>query len=224
MKRVVLFILTNILVVITISVVLHLLGVDRYMTSRYGIDYGQLGIFCLVWGVGGAFLSLAISRMMAKMMMGVKVIDPSQAGPEERWLVNTVHRLAEKNGITTMPEVGIYESPEVNAFATGPSRNRALVAVSSGILQRMDKNELEGVLGHEMTHVSNGDMVTMTLLQGIINAFVMFLARVIAFAISQGGRRDEREERGGFGGGSYFLVMILEMVFGLLGSMVIMAF
>jgi heat shock protein HtpX len=222
MKRILLFLVTNILIMATIQVVVRLLGLDRWFYA-YGINYQQLALFCLVWGMGGAFISLSLSKVMAKWMMGVQVIDPSQAGPEERWLIGTVHRIAEKKGLHTMPEVGIYESPEVNAFATGPSKNSALVAVSSGILQRMDHDQLEGVLGHELSHVANGDMVTMTLLQGVVNAFVMFLARVIAFALAQGGRRDDRE-RGNYGMGYFMVEMALQMVFSLLGSLVIFAF
>ena len=135
--------------------------------------------------MGGAFISLALSRVMAKWMMGVKVIDPGQARGDAAELVAMVHRLAAAAGLPAMPEVGVYDSPEVNAFATGPTKSRALVAVSTGILSAMDRDELEGVLGHEISHVANGDMVTMTLIQGIVNAFVMFLARVIGFFISQ---------------------------------------
>ncbi len=208
----------NILVVATISILLQILGVKPYLT-RYGMDYQSLAIFCLVWGMGGAFISLLISKQMAKWMMGVHVIDGNSTGREERLIVQKVHALAQKAGLTKMPEVGIYESPEVNAFATGPSRSNSLVAVSRGLLNRMNEAEVEGVLGHEVSHIANGDMVTMTLIQGVVNAFVMFLARVIAFAISAAGR--ERDDRRGFGG-SYFLVQFaLEMVFMVLGSMVV---
>jgi heat shock protein HtpX len=127
--------------------------------------------------MGGSFISLAISRIMAKMMLGVKVIDPASASGDAAWLVQTVHHLASAAGLPEMPQVGIYQSPELNAFATGPTKSRSLVAVSSGLLERMDRNQVEGVLGHEIAHVANGDMVTMTLLQGVVNAFVMFLAR-----------------------------------------------
>jgi len=178
--------------------------------------------FCLVWGMGGAFISLAISRIMAKMMMGVKVIDPRQLhDPQLQWLVETVHRLARSAGISTMPEVGIYDSPEVNAFATGPTKNRALVAVSSGLLNRMGRDQVEGVLGHEVAHVANGDMVTMTLIQGVVNAFVMFLARAIAFAVAQSGRRDDNEGSS-FSSGTYLIVQfVLEIVFMILGSILV---
>src|SRR5262245_1042915 len=162
-KRIVLFLLTNVLVVITISILLSVLGIRPYLTAR-GIDYGSLMAFCLVWGMGGAFISLGLSRVMAKRMMGVQVIDPSTADAGAQNLVQLVHRLAQADGLP-MPEVGLYESDDLNAFATGPSRSRALVAVSTGLLRRMDRPEVEGVLGHEVTHIANGDMVTMTLLQ-----------------------------------------------------------
>lgn len=221
-KRVFLFIATNILVMVSISLILNLLGVRGYMTA-YGINYEQLAIFCLVWGMGGAFISLGLSRIMAKMMMGVKVIDPNTRDNTLSELVQTVHNLAKSAGLSKMPEVGVYDSPELNAFATGPTRNRALVAVSTGLLQRMNREELEGVLGHEIAHVANGDMVTMTLVQGIINAFVMFLARVIAFVITNALRRNDDEGESHAGGGMmhFFIVMAVEMVLMIFGSMVV---
>jgi heat shock protein HtpX len=218
MKRVFLFLTVNILMVVTISILLNVLGVRPYLTAR-GLDYQSLAVFCLVWGMGGAFISLGLSRFMAKWMMGVKVIDPSQASGDAAWLVQTVHGLAQAAGLPQMPEVGVYNSPEVNAFATGPTKSRALVAVSAGLMQRMDRTQVEGVLGHEISHVANGDMVTMTLLQGVINAFVMFLARIIAFALSS-----RNDDRGGRQSSPYFMVFLLEMVLGILGSMVVMAF
>lgn len=222
-KRIGLFLLTNLLVMVSISLILNLLGVRGYITA-YGIDYQQLMIFCLVWGMGGAFISLALSRFMAKHAMGVQLIDPKRASGIEAELVERVYRLAKNAGISTMPQVGIYESPELNAFATGPTRNRSLVAVSSGLLQRMDTEELEGVLAHEISHVANGDMVTLTLIQGVVNAFVMFLARVIAFAIAQA-LRDRDERGGGMGHFAQMMVtMVLEMVFMIFGSMVVAAF
>ena len=183
-KRILLFLATNILVMLTISILVQLLGLNRGL-GAYGIDYGQLMLFCLVWGMAGSLISLALSRVMAKMMMGVRVIDPATNDPQERALVDTVYALARGARLPAMPEVGYYDSPEVNAFATGPTRSKALVAVSTGLLQRMNRDEVEGVLGHEISHVANGDMVTMTLIQGVVNAFVLFLARVIAFAITQ---------------------------------------
>ena len=220
-KRIFLFLAVNILVMTTISLLLHLLGVRPYLTA-YGIDYTQLMAFCLVWGFGGAFISLAMSRMMAKWMMGVQVIDPNTRDAELARLVQTVHNLARAAHLPAMPEVGIYDSPEVNAFATGPTKARSLVAVSTGLLHRMGDDEIEGVLAHEISHVGNGDMVTMTLLQGVVNAFVMFLSRVIAFAISQAlrGERDDRER--GVGGMFFYLVQFaLEIVFMILGSIVV---
>ncbi|MDB5049076.1 MAG: htpX [Fibrobacteres bacterium] len=215
-KRILLLVATNILVVLTISLILNLLGVSRFL-SGYGANHTGLFLFCLAWGFGGAFFSLAISRIVAKMSMGVTVIDPRQPG-RFSGLVETVHALAQKAGLPAMPEVGVYESREVNAFATGPTRSRALVAVSTGLLQQMNREELEGVLGHEIAHVANGDMVTMTLLQGVINAFVMFLARIIAMALSARGRDNDE----GFGlGGNWMVVMMLEAVLSPLGFIVV---
>jgi heat shock protein HtpX len=180
-----------------------------------GLNYQALFLFCLVWGMGGAIVSLLISRIMAKMLLGVKAIDPATTNPEERWLVDTVYRLARHANLTTMPEVGWYESDEVNAFATGPTRNRALVAVSSGLMNRMSRDQVEGVLGHEITHVSNGDMVTMTLVQGIVNAFVMFIARVIAFFASQGVREESRAMV------NFLVTIVLQIVLSILGMIVV---
>jgi heat shock protein HtpX len=216
-KRIALFLITNILVVLTISILLQLLGL-RYGISAYGINYGQLMLFCLVWGMAGSLISLGISRVIAKRMMGVQVIDANTRDPQERTLVEIVHGLARAAGLPAMPEVGYYDSPEVNAFATGPTKSRALVAVSSGLLQRMNRDEVEGVLGHEITHVANGDMVTMTLLQGVVNAFVLFFARVIAFAVSQGVREESR------GMVQFAVIMLLQIVLGLLGAIVVAAF
>lgn len=215
MKRIFLFILTNILVVLTISLLLNLLGVRPYMTAN-GIDMGQLAIFCLVWGMTGSLISLAISRMMAKWTMGVKVVPRTSS--EYAQLVMMVEQLARKAGLSTMPEVGIYESPEVNAFATGPSRNRSLVAFSTGLLQSMNQNEIEGVAAHEIAHIANGDMVTMTLLQGVVNAFVMFFARIIAWGISQNVREENRYMT------QFMVTFLLEMVLGVLGMIVVCSF
>ncbi len=216
-KRIFLFAAVNLLVVLTISIVLNLFGIRPYLNA-YGLDYQQLLIFCLIWGMGGAFISLALSRVMAKWMMGVQIINPSQAQGEDAWLINTVHQLAQSAGLPRMPEVGVYESPELNAFATGPTRARALVAVSSGLLQNMDREEVKGVLGHEIAHVANGDMVTMTLLQGIINAFVMFIARVLAFFVSQAVRDDARYVV------NFLVTIVLEILLSFLGFLVVAAF
>lgn len=223
LKRVFLFLAVNILVVVTLSIVTGLLGIQPYLRAT-GIDYQMLLYFCLVWGMGGAFISLGLSRSMAKWMMGVEVIDPNTRDPRLQQLVQMVHRLAQGAALPSMPEVGVYDSPEVNAFATGPTRSRALVAVSTGILEQMDRSELEGVLGHEISHIANGDMVTMTLIQGVVNAFVMFLARAIGFAIATMARgRDEGSE--GFSYLTYFItVTVLEILFMVLGSIVVFWF
>lgn len=216
-KRIALFMAVNILVVATISIVLSLLGVGPYLTQQ-GIDYPSLMAFCLVWGFGGAFISLALSRIMAKWMMGVKLVDASVKDPDLRWLVQTVHLHANRAGLSKMPEVGVFESADPNAFATGPTKSRSLVAVSTGLLQRMDKNEVEGVIAHEVAHVANGDMVTMTLIQGVVNAFVMFLARVAAFVISSNVKEENRRMV------NMFTTIALEIVFGILGMLVVSAF
>ncbi len=217
-KRFFLFIAVNILILATLSITMRLLGVGNYFSAR-GIDYNSLMMFCLVWGMGGAFISLALSRVMAKWMMGVVVIDPDTREPELGELVRTVHKLARAANLPAMPEVGYYPSPEINAFATGPTKSRALVAVSAGLLERMDRVQLEGVLAHEISHIANGDMVTMTLIQGIINAFVMFLARVIAFFIANRGRDEESSSAP-----SYLIIFLLEMVLSVLGMLVVSAF
>jgi heat shock protein HtpX len=221
-KRIFLFLAINFLVILTLSLVLNLFNVRPFLTA-HGIDYTSLLIFCLIWGMGGAFISLALSRVMAKWLMGVRVVDPNTNDPHLRKLVETVYSLARDAHLPDMPEVGVYNSPEVNAFATGPTKRRALVAVSSGLLQKMHQKELEGVLAHEITHVANGDMVTMTLIQGIINAFVMFLARILASIFSGLGK-----SRNGSGGGSYvsymIFVFLFEIVFMLLGSIVVAFF
>ena len=219
-KRVFLFIVVNILVVVTLSVVTGILGIRPYL-SEFGIDYTMLMYFCLIWGMGGAFISLALSRVMAKTLYGVQVIDPNTRDPGLQDLVQTIYRLARSANLPSMPEVGVYESGEVNAFATGPTRSRALVAVSTGLLSRMNRSEVEGVLGHEVAHISNGDMVTMTLIQGVVNAFAMFLARVIAFAIASAGRGRDGEGEG-FSYVTYFVTyVVLEILLMILGSLVV---
>ncbi len=218
-KRIALFIAVNALVMVTISIILNVLGVKPYITA-YGMDYQSLMVFCLIWGMGGAFISLALSRMMAKWMMGVQVIPPNVDDPNLRELVSMVHELARKAQLPVMPEVGLYDSPEVNAFATGPSKSRSLVAVSTGLLNRMGREEVKGVLGHEVAHIANGDMVTMTLIQGVVNAFVMFLARAIAYALTMA-RGQDNEEREGTPMSYYAVQFVLEIVFMILGSMVV---
>ena len=213
-KRIFLFIATNIAIVLTLSIVVSFLGVTQGITAD-GIDLGALMTFCLVWGMAGSFISLQMSRWIAKRATGVQLIAGPTGSQELDWLYATVERLARQANLP-MPEVGVYESPEVNAFATGPSKSRSLVAVSSGLMRGMRQDEVEGVLAHEVAHIANGDMVTMTLLQGVINAFVMFAARVIAHFVTRSG-----DDRGGSGGGMYFLtVMVLQIVFGILGSLI----
>lgn len=217
-KRIFLFLAVNALILVTLSLTLNLLGVRPYLSAS-GIDYGSLMVFCLVWGMGGAFISLGLSRVMAKWMMGVKVIDPNTSEPELAALVQLVHNLAKAANLPKMPEVGYYDSPEINAFATGPTKSRALVAVSAGLLGSMDRAQLEGVLGHEISHIANGDMVTMTLLQGVINAFVMFLARVIAFFLTRS--RDGERSSSWM---NFLIIMVLEIVLSAFGMMLVAAF
>src|SRR5688572_32305318 len=208
-KRIFLFLATNLAIVLTLTVVVSILGVAG------GPDIGSLAVFCLVWGMGGAFLSLQMSRWIAKRATGVHLIDGRTGDAQLDWLHQTVERLTRQANLP-MPEVGVYESGEVNAFATGPSKSRSLVAVSSGLMRAMRPEEIEGVLAHEVAHIANGDMVTMTLLQGVINAFVMFAARVIAHLVTRTG-----DDRGGSGGGMYFLVvMVLQIALGILGSLI----
>jgi heat shock protein HtpX len=212
-KRILLFVLTNLAVVFVLTIVVSLFG-GTYVT-RNGLDLGVLATFCLVWGMVGAFLSLLMSRWVAKRAMGIRLVDGRTGHEELDWLYRSVERLTQQAQLP-MPEVGYYESPELNAFATGPSKRKSLVAVSSGLLRGMRRDEVEGVLAHEVAHIANGDMVTMTLLQGVINAFVMFLARVVAFAIaSRGNSRDDRSPMVEF-----MVVIVLQIVFGILGSMI----
>lgn len=178
-KRILLFLLTNIAIMVTLSIVLSLLGVAGYINPDGGINHTSLMVFAFVWGMGGAFISLLMSRFIAKRALGVKLVTGQTGNAELDWLYNTVSRLAQQADLP-MPEVGYYESPEVNAFATGPSKKKSLVAVSSGLLTNMRREETEGVLAHELAHIQNGDMVTMTLIQGVVNAFVLYLSRVIA--------------------------------------------
>jgi heat shock protein HtpX len=214
-KRIFLFIVTNLAVVLTLTIVLNFLGVGRYVGPG-GLDIRALALFCLVWGMGGAFISLQMSRWIAKRATGMKLVDGHTGNPRADRVYAMIASLTQKAGLP-MPEVGIYDSPEVNAFATGPSKSRALVAVSTGLLGSMRDEEVEGVLAHEVTHISNGDMVTMTLLQGVINAFVMFLARLIAYVIAN---RGDSRDRGGYSGGSFMVVMVLQIVLGILGSLI----
>ena len=218
MKRIFLFVLTNIAVLAVISIVMRLFGFDGYMYER-GLNYTALAVFSIVWGSVGSFISLAISKWMAKRSMKVQVIEKA-SNETEMWLIDTVRRQAESAGIG-MPEVGIFESPSPNAFATGMSRNNALVAVSTGLLDNMQRNEVEAVLGHEVSHVANGDMITMALLQGILNAFVIFFSRIIGYAMSAAMRSDNR---GGYGIGQFIGTMIAQIILGFLAAMIINKF
>jgi heat shock protein HtpX len=213
MKRVFLLILTNIAVMLVLSVVVHVLGLDRYLAANGGM--GGLLLVSAILGFGGAFISLAISKWMAKRSMGVRVIT-QPANADEDWLVRTVRAQAEMAGIG-MPEVGIFDSPQPNAFATGARRDAALVAVSTGLLRAMKRNEVEAVLGHEIAHVANGDMVTLTLIQGVLNTFVFFLSRVIGEIIDKAVLRNER----GRGAGYFITVMVLQIVLGIFANMIV---
>ncbi|MBA2078960.1 protease HtpX [Rhodanobacter sp. PCA2] len=222
MRRIVLFLATNIAVLLLLSIVCHLFGVDQ-MAAAQGLG-GSTGllIYAAVFGMGGAFISLAMSKWMAKMSTGARVIT-QPANEAERWLVETVRRHAQNAGIA-MPEVAIYDAPEMNAFATGMTKNSSLVAVSTGLLEQMDREQVAAVLGHEIGHVANGDMVTMALIQGVLNTLVILAARVVGRLVDSwlsGGRDDNR---GSTGIGYFVTVMVLQLVFGLFASMVVMAF
>jgi heat shock protein HtpX len=214
MKRIFLFLLTNLAVVLVLSIVARVTGLDTWL-AVHGQSYVGLLVFAAFFGFAGSFISLAMSKFMAKRSMGVRVISPTSPDPTEQWLLSVVGHHARNVGVT-MPEVGIFDSPEPNAFATGARRNAALVAVSSGLLQRMGRQQVEAVLGHEMTHVANGDMVTLTLVQGVVNTFVIFLSRVI------GGFLSRSED--GRGGGYFVTVIVLQLVFGILANMIVMWF
>ena len=217
MKRIVLFIATNLAIVLVLSLTLRVLGVEPYLTAQ-GLNLGSLLIFAAVFGMGGSFISLAISKWMAKRSVGAVVIDNPRT-PAEIWLVDTVRRQARQAGIG-MPEVAVFDSPQVNAFATGMNKNKALVAVSTGLLQSMSKEEAEAVLGHEVSHVANGDMVTLALIQGVVNTFVMFLARVIGYLVDKVVFKTERGT-----GPAFFVTMIIaELVLGVLASIIVMWF
>ena len=216
MKRIVLFILTNLAVVLVLGTVASLLGVNRFLTSN-GLNLGALLGFALVMGFGGAFISLLISKPLAKWSSGVQVIEQAQ-NADQAWLVNTVQKLAHTAQIG-MPEVGIFEG-EPNAFATGAFKNSALVAVSTGLLQSMTHEEIEAVLAHEVAHIANGDMVTMTLIQGVMNTFVVFLSRVIGYAVDSFLRKND-ENSSGPGIGYYVTSFVLDIILGFAASMVV---
>jgi heat shock protein HtpX len=214
-KRIGLFLLTNVLVMVTISIAWSIIS------SVFGFNLGAVGglgglmVFCLLWGMGGAFISLFISKFMAKSAYGVKIIDSNTMDSTEREVLNMVKNCAERAGLKKMPEVGIYESDVINAFATGPSKSNSLVAVSTGLLNSMSRDEVEGVIGHEVAHIANGDMVTMTLIQGVVNAFAMFISRILARIISS--NVDEK-----ISGVVYFAVTIVgDILFTILGSILV---
>jgi heat shock protein HtpX len=216
MKRIFLFVLTNLAVVLVLGVVASLLGVNRYLTAN-GLNLGALLGYALIMGFGGAIISLLISKPVAKWSSGVQVIEqPGNA--DEKWLVDTVRHLSEKAGIG-MPEVGIFEG-DPNAFATGAFRDSALVAVSTGLLQNMTHEEIEAVLGHEVAHIANGDMVTMTLIQGVMNTFVVFLSRVIGYAVDSFLRKND-EENTGPGMGYWITTIVLDIVLGFAAAIVV---
>lgn len=218
-KRILLLVVTNVLILITISIVLTILPIGSYIQQDGTLNLATLLVFSAVIGFSGAFISLAISRWMAKMMMKVRVLDPNGTlSSRERDFVDKVHRLCREAGLQKMPEVGIYDSPEVNAFATGPTKSRSLVAVSAGLLNEMDDRAVEGVLAHEVAHIANGDMITMTLLQGIVNTFVVFLARIAAWAVA----RFVREEMSWIV--HLIAVIVFQIAFSILGSIVVLAY
>jgi len=218
-KRIMLFLGTNIAIIVVLGTVLRLLGVDRLLQADGGaLDYQALLIFAAVFGMGGSFLSLAISKWMAKRAMGVRVIE-KPANAREQWLIDTVRQQARAAGVG-MPEVGIYDAPQVNAFATGMNRNNALVAVSSGLLQTMTRDEAEAVLAHEVCHVQNGDMVTLALIQGVVNTFVIFLARVIGHFVDRAVFKNER----GHGPGFWITTIVAEILLAVLASVIVMWF
>lgn len=218
-KRIALFLLLNIAIVLTISLLLQLLGIRPYLNAK-GIDYRALAAFCLIWGMAGALISLSLSRILAKSLMNIRLISPNTQNEEEYFLYQTVVKLTQKAGLPEIPEVGIFDHPSPNAFATGPTKSRSLVAVSTGLLQTMSKTEIEGVLGHEISHIANGDMVTMTLLQGVVNAFVMFLARVLAFFLSGNSKDSDRRSSASF----YALTFLFEILFMILGAIVVASY
>jgi heat shock protein HtpX len=217
MKRILLFLATNMAIVLVLSVTMRLLGVEPYLNAN-GLNLGALLIFAAVMGFGGSLISLVISKWTAKMSVGAKVIETPQ-NAQERWLVETVARQSQVAGIA-MPEVAIYESSDVNAFATGMSKNSSLIAVSTGLLQKMTREEAEAVLGHEVSHAANGDMVTLALIQGVVNTFVMFLSRVIGHLVDKVVFKTERGQ-----GPAFFVTMIIaELILGVLASIIVMWF
>jgi heat shock protein HtpX len=220
MKRIFLFILTNLAVVFVISITLRLLGVDRWVNETGGINFTALLVLSAVIGFAGSLVSLLMSKWSAKRMVGAKVIENPQ-DPTERWLVDTVRRQAGAAGID-MPEVAIYDAPDVNAFATGWNRNSALVAVSTGLLRNMSRDEAEAVLGHEISHVANGDMVTMALIQGVVNTFVIFFSKLFGFFVDRVLLKNDG--RNGPGIGAFVAEIAAQLLLGVLASVIVMWF
>jgi len=216
MKRILLFVATNLAIVLVLGIVASLLGVNRFLTAN-GLNLGALLGYALIMGFGGAFISLLLSKPIAKWSSGVKLITGDE-GADQRWIVETVRRFSDKAGIG-MPEVGIFEG-EPNAFATGAFKNNALVAVSTGLLEGMTREEIEAVIGHEVAHIANGDMVTMTLIQGVMNTFVVFLSRVIGYAVDSFLRRNDQENTGP-GIGYWVTTIVLDIVLGFLAAIIV---
>lgn len=221
MLRIALFLLTNLAVMLVAGVVVNILGVNRFIAHGH-MDLQSLFIFCAVFGFTGSLFSLFISKWMAKRAMGVELIE-NPRNADEHWLMNTVAELSQKAGIK-MPEVGVFPAPESNAFATGWNRNDALVAVSLGLLQRFERDEVRAVLAHEIGHVANGDMVTLSLIQGVVNTFVMFFARIVGFIIDRALQGNNERESSGPGIGYYIGSFVAEIIFGILASMLVAAF
>lgn len=223
-KRIALFLLLNFCIVITLSIIIELLGLNIYL-HRGGIDFSHLALFCMIWGLGSAFISLALSRAMARWFMGVQIIDPARASGEEKRLLDHVHALARKAGMRYMPQVGVFSSKSPNAFATGPSAKRSLVALSDSLINDLSEDELGAVIGHEITHITSGDMITMTLIQGVINGFVMFLARACAFIAAQALSGRSRNSRSNASPMVYYLFVVLfEVCFMTLGMLLVAAY
>ena len=227
MRRIILFFAVNIFITLGLVMLAHILGISNYYETEIdgglGINHTHLALFSLLFGMAGALISLAFSRVMAKWVYQVQVLDPQKVQGPERELLRQVYGFSRKAGLSTMPEVGIYHNSELNAFATGPTRNRSLVAVSTGLLENMNKEEVEGVLAHEVAHIANGDMVTMTLLQGVINTFVIFLSVIISSIIAS--KFSNRGNSSEGGGGSYYLIQkstefILHLVFACIGALI----
>lgn len=223
LKRISLFLGVNFLVLLSVSLIANIFHITPSLHQQ-GLSYSSLLLLCFIWGMVGSLVSLALSKFLAKWLMGVKLIDPLRTSAREGKILEITYRLAQNAGLQVMPEVGIFHSTEVNAFATGPSKNNSLVALSSAAVDHLNEGELSAIIGHELTHIANGDMVTMTLLQGIINTFVMFFARVVALIITRGGQDQNQNRRGGSPFAFMMTVWVLECIFMALGSIIICFF